>query len=160
MRSVLVAAIVLVGCAQGAPAPAVDVEADKAAIRTALANVAAAHNAADAEAWASGTTDDLVLMPDGAPSVTGRAAILEWINDFYAAFRVSEMTSEAVEIEVVGDWAYSRDHFSATLTPVAGGEPMRMDGKEIVIWRRETDGAWRASRVIFNSNVPAAPSSP
>ena len=154
MRTSIIAALLLTACGGGSPSGAIDAEADKAAIRAALVGVSAAHNAGDAETWASYGTEDIVLMVDGGPSVTGRAAILEWITAFYAANRVSDMTSEAVEIEVAGDWAYSRDHFSATLTPRAGGEPMRMDGKEIAIWRRQPDGGWKAARVIFNSNVP------
>lgn len=159
MRSSILAALLFTGCAGGAPYEAVDTEADKAAIRAKLAEVVAAHNAADAESWARVAAEDIVLMVDGGPSIIGRAAILEWIRGFYAANRVSNMTAEAVEIEIAGDWAYSRDHFRAMLTPLAGGEPVRMDGKEIAIWRRQPDGAWNASRVIFNSNIPPAPPS-
>jgi uncharacterized protein (TIGR02246 family) len=153
MRSRIVAVLLLTACAGGPPA-AGDTEADKAAIRAKLATVVAAHNAANAEAWANVAAEDIVLMVDGGPSINGRAAILEWIKGFYAANKVSDMKAEAVEIEIAGDWAYSRDHFSATLTPAAGGKPLRMDGKEIAIWRRQPDGAWHASRVIFNSNIP------
>jgi uncharacterized protein (TIGR02246 family) len=132
-------------------------DTDRAAIRSTLAAVGAAHNAHDAETWASYATDDIVLMVDGGPSVIGRKAIIEWVKGFYAATRISNMTARAEEIEIAGDWAYSRDHFSATLTPSGGGAPVLMDAKEIAIWRRQPDGAWRASRVIFNSNIPPAP---
>lgn len=145
--------LLLTACAGGQPA-ASDTDADRAAIRARLATVAAAHNAADAETWANTATKDIVLMVDGGPSINGRAAILEWIKGFYAANKVSDMKTEAVEIEIAGDWAYSRDYFSATLTPAAGGKQLRMNGKEIAIWRRQPDGEWRASRVIFNSNLP------
>ncbi len=154
MRPRLVAILLLTGCTGGAPPATVDVEADRAAIRARVAEAVAAHNAADAEAWASVTADDFVLMVDGAPTIQGRAEILEWISEFYATNTVSDMTAEPVEIEVAGDWAYYRGHFSAMLTPSAGGEPVPLDGKEIVIWRRQPDGAWLASRAIFNSNLP------
>ena len=153
MRFGVLTMLLLTACAGGAPA-ASDTEADKAAIRAKVAAVVEAHNAADAEAWAKVAAEDIVLMVDGGPSIHGRTAILEFIKGFYAANKVSEMTADAVEIEIAGDWAYSRDHFSAMLTPAAGGKPVRMDGKEIVIWRRQPDGAWHASRVIFNSNIP------
>lgn len=159
MRSRIMATLLLTACAGGTPPATVDVEADKAAIRARIAEAVAAHNSADAEAWASLSSDDIVFMVDGGPSISGRAAILEWIREFYAANRVSNMTAEAIEIEIAGDWAYSRGHFSATLTPPAGGAPTRMDGKEIVIWQRQPDGAWLASRAIFNSNIPLEPPS-
>jgi uncharacterized protein (TIGR02246 family) len=155
MRFRLLPMLLLTACAAGQPAGS-DTEADKAAIRARLDTVSAAHNAADAEAWANTATEDIVLMVDGGPSISGRAAILEWIKAFYAANKVSDMKAEAVEIEIAGDWAYSREQFSATLTPAGGGTARRMDGKEIAIWRRQPDGVWRASRVIFNSNLPPA----
>ncbi len=154
MRSHILVTVFLVGCAGGTSFPAVDVEADKAAIRAQIADAVAAHNAADAEAWANVSAEDIVFMVDGGPSISGRAAITDWIREFYAANRVSDMTAEALEIEIAGDWAYSRDHVSAMLTPPAGGEPVRLDVKEIVIWRRQADGTWRAWRSIFNSNTP------
>lgn len=159
MRFRIIAVLVLLGCGGAAPSPAVDVEADRAAIRAEIASAIAAHNAADAEAWATVSDESIIIMVDGGPSVQGRAAILEWIRAFYAANRISDMSGEAVEIEIAGDWAYSRGHFSATLTPPAGGAPTRMDGKEIVIWQRQPDGAWLASRAIFNSNIPLEPPS-
>ncbi len=156
MRSRIIATFLLAGCAGGAT-PTVDVEADRAAIRAKVAEAVAAHHAADADAWASVTTDDFVLMADGSPTVTGRAAILEWIKAFYAANTISNMTIEPVEIEIAGDWAYYRGRISATLTPKAGGTPVPMDAKEIAIWRRQADGTWLASRAIFNSNLPPQP---
>lgn len=153
MRCRVLTILLLTACAGDSPAVR-DSEADKAAIRAKLADVVAAHNAADAEAWANVAAEDVVIMVDGGPSITGRAAILEFIKGFHAANKISGMKAEAVEIEIAGDWAYSRDHFSATLTPTAGGKPQPMDGKEIVIWRRQPAGAWQASRVIFNSSLP------
>jgi uncharacterized protein (TIGR02246 family) len=132
----------------------IDMETDRAAIRAKLADIVAAHNAADAEAWASATSDDIVLMVDGGPSVTGRRGIIEWVKAFYAANRISNMATHVEEIEIAGDLAYTRERFTATLTPSAGGASVRMDGKEIGIWRRQPDGQWRVSRAIFNSNVP------
>jgi ketosteroid isomerase-like protein len=52
----------------------VDSEADRAAIRARMASIVAAHNAGDAETWASAATEDIVLMVDGGPSVIGRRA--------------------------------------------------------------------------------------
>ncbi len=158
MRFRIIAVLVLLGCGGAAPSPAVDVEADRAAIRAEIASAIAAHNAADAEAWATVSDESIIIMVDGGPSVQGRAAILEWIRAFYAANRISDMSGEAVEIEIAGDWAYSRNHFTATLTPTAGGEPGRLDAKEITIWRRQPDGGWKAARSIFNSNLPPQPS--
>jgi ketosteroid isomerase-like protein len=76
------------------------------------------------------------------------------VKAFYAANRISNMTAEPVEIEIAGDWAYTREHFTATLTPSDGGSAILLDAKEIDIWRRGPDGEWRVSRAIFDSNTP------
>jgi ketosteroid isomerase-like protein len=41
---------------------------------------------------------------------------------------------------------------TGTLTPKAGGERASVNAKEIGIFRREPDGAWRLWRLIGNSN--------
>lgn len=129
-------------------------EADVAAIRVRLAEVVEAHNTGDAVRWANLATEDAVFMPEGGPTVTGRSALLEWINAFYATARISNMRAEAIEIIVAEDWAISRDYFTASLTPSNGDPATVLDGKEIAVWKRQRDGSWRAARVFYNTNPP------
>lgn len=143
--------LLVASCAAPSQDRAADTQADVTAIRAALQEAGAAHAAGDAGRWAGLFTTDGVLLPEGAPAVTGRDSLTAWIGTLYNANNVT-MTIEADEIEVAGNWAFSRDRFSGTLTPKAGGASVPMVGKEIVIWRREADGGWKAARVIFNSN--------
>lgn len=148
--------LVVTAAAAACRQPAADTQADVAAIQAAIQEAAAAHGAGDAARWAGGFTGDGVLLPEGAPTVTGRDSLAAWIGALYNANQVT-MTIEPLEIEVAGDWAFSRDRFSGTLTPKAGGAAVPMVGKEIVIWRRQADASWKAARVIFNSNQSPAP---
>ena len=50
-----------------------------------------------------------------------------------------------VELRVLGDWAYLRNHIELTVTPPSG-EVMRRSGYTLTILRKEPDGRWRLAR--------------
>jgi uncharacterized protein (TIGR02246 family) len=53
--------------------------------------------------------------------------------------------AEIEEIEILGDWAWIRNHIEMTVTP-PGGEAIRRSGYTLTILRREADGRWRLFR--------------
>ena len=53
--------------------------------------------------------------------------------------------SEIREIEVLGDWAWVRNHIDLTLTP-RGGEPLHRVGYTLTILKKGQDGRWRLYR--------------
>jgi uncharacterized protein (TIGR02246 family) len=52
--------------------------------------------------------------------------------------------SEIQEIEVLGDWAYIRNHVTMTITR-PGAAPMQRKGYTLSILRKQ-DGRWRLAR--------------
>jgi uncharacterized protein (TIGR02246 family) len=56
-----------------------------------------------------------------------------------------EGTSEIVELRVLGDWAYLRNHIDLTVTPPSGAA-VRRSGYTLTIMRKERDGRWRLAR--------------
>src|SRR5262249_8079659 len=56
-----------------------------------------------------------------------------------------EGTNEIVELQVLGDWAFTRNRIDLTVTPPAG-EPMRRSGYTLTLYRKGTDGRWRLAR--------------
>lgn len=132
---------------------AADRQADVAAIRSIMQEAMAAHRAGNSERFADLFTEDGVLLPDGAPAVSGRASIAAWARTFFDAYR-SAPTIEPVEIEIAGDWAFAHDAISGSLTPKAGGAAIELNAKEVAVFRRQPDGSWKVARVIFNSNNP------
>jgi uncharacterized protein (TIGR02246 family) len=50
--------------------------------------------------------------------------------------------SEIQEIQVLGDWAYLRNHISVTMTPLEGGKPTRRSGYTLTILHKEPAGNW------------------
>lgn len=71
-------------------------------------------------------------------------------DEFRATFesmRGSQVGGQATieEIEVVGDWAWIRNHIDLTVTPV-GGSPFHRSGDTLTILRKGPDERWRLFR--------------
>lgn len=113
----------------------------------------AAVNSGDAEAWADCFTDDGVQMPPYFAANTGNAAIRGWCKGFMSMFG-SQFSLTVEEVQVADEWAFERGLYEITLTPKAGGGPMKDKGKYITLYRRLADGAWKMARDIWNSDLP------
>lgn len=138
-----------------APGNTVDTEAnsaaDEAAIRNLIANTAAANNAADSLGWAAFFEDGAVYMPPGSPEVTTREGLLETAAAGFGSYAAAIAITPR-EIVVAGDWAFARTYVGGSVTPRAGGDPVPVDAKQIVIFHRQPDGVWKIARLITNPN--------
>ncbi len=132
----------------------VDVEADIAAIEEILDNYAFAMIAGDLDLWMSFYTDDTIKMAPDGPAAFGKEELRAMMKPLFDNFIFEEMNIFDVEIQVAGDWAFSRCNFTATMTPKAGGEPLYMDAKDLCTYKRQADGSWKIYWDCWNSNVP------
>ena len=112
------------------------------AIRAVVDTWFAATRSRDIETVLSLMTDDVVFMVSGQQPF-GRDA-------FAAAFEglanvAIEGTTDIVELQVMGEWAYLRNRIEMTVTPPNGAR-MRRAGYTLTIFRRETNGRWRLAR--------------
>jgi uncharacterized protein (TIGR02246 family) len=57
-----------------------------------------------------------------------------------------EGTSDILEIQVLGNWAYLRNHIEMTATPAAGGAALHRSGYTLTLMRKDQDGRWRLAR--------------
>jgi ketosteroid isomerase-like protein len=97
--------------------------------------------------------DSAVVLPPNAPAITGSSAIRQFWTGFLGTYNVDgRLISDDVQ-QSCADMAAERGHFTLTLTPKNGGLPMTDNGKYVVVWRK-TNGTWRASMDIFNSDMP------
>jgi uncharacterized protein (TIGR02246 family) len=121
--------------------------------RTREAHIAAL-NAGEADAWVACFAADAVQMPPNSPPNVGTDSIRVWSGGLLAAFR-PEFSLLPDEVRLAGaDWAFERGTYTITLTPKAGGEPIRDVGKYITIYQRQADEAWVMAHDIWNSNTP------
>jgi len=115
---------------------------DEQAIRSLVDRWMAATRAADLEAVLGLMTDDVVFSVPGQEPF-GKEA-------FAAASRgmagmTIEGTSEIVELQVLGDWAFVRTHIRLAVTPGTGAA-VRRSGYTLSILRKGGDGQWRIAR--------------
>ena len=145
------AAFLLTACA---PAPPPDTTAeDTAAINQLRSDWTEAYNAGDIDGLVAMYADDYVDYPNNAPSTSGRAGARVKLEAQLTGMTASTVvTSE--ELQLLGDHAFDRGTFKATLVPDAGGDPVLVDGRYFVILRREADGSWRIARSVDNTPVP------
>jgi uncharacterized protein (TIGR02246 family) len=124
----------------------------RAAIEAANAKFSEAYARGDAKALSAMYTSDAIAFPPDSEMIRGNEAI----GEFWKTTRDSGVQSAAlttVDVERSGDVAYEVGKVSLTIRP-AGKEPTTAVAKYVVVWKLQTDGAWKLHRDIWNS-VPA-----
>ncbi len=112
----------------------------------------AALNAGDATGWAACFDTDAVQMPPNQPPNVGTERIQAWTHGFLAAFR-AEFSIVPHDVELAGaDCAFERGSYDISLTPAAGGDPLRDRGKYLTIYRRQPNHEWLIAHDIWNSD--------
>ena len=128
-------------------------DADRKAFDTIRAVEIAAFSSGDVGKLAALWTDDILLLAPNDPPVSGKEAVRVWVLRMHEQFKIRGTYKSAEIVEVRGDVAVEWMTFNLTLQPIAGGEPMVEDGKGIHVYRRQSDGSWKISLDIWNSNA-------
>ena len=115
---------------------------DERAIRDLVATWMAASKAGDQDTVLGLMTDDVVFMVPGREPF-GKAAFAA-ASKGMEGVRI-EGTSDIVELQVLGNWAYLRNHLNVTITP-PGGSPTTRSGYTLTILRKDASGRWRLAR--------------
>jgi len=139
----------LAGCQ--APPPGLT-EQDRQAIQAVSDSFTQRMMAGDHAGVAALYTSDGMVMPPNGPTVTGPAAIAQFMGGF------PKMTSFQLANEVIegrGDMAYIQGRYSMSMEGLAPDS-----GKYVEIRHRQADGTWPIAMDIFNSDVPLPPPPP
>ncbi|HKQ15867.1 MAG TPA: SgcJ/EcaC family oxidoreductase [Steroidobacteraceae bacterium] len=118
-----------------------DTRADEQAIRKLIDDWMQASAQGDLDKVLSMMSDDVVFMTAGREPFGKKefAAQSQGMKDI----RI-EGVAKPVEIKVLGDWAYLRNHIDLTMTP-KGGQPMKRSGYTLTILQRQS-GRWVITR--------------
>jgi uncharacterized protein (TIGR02246 family) len=117
-------------------------DSDEHAIREVVDTWMEASKAGDTATVLDLMTDDVLFMTPGREPF-GKdqfGAASESMRDVKMDGR-----AEIREMEVLGDWAWIRNHIDLTVTP-ASGEPVRRSGYTLTILRKCADRKWRLFR--------------
>ena len=126
-----------------------DLNADLQAILAVDESGDAAVTAGDVEGEISRFSEDGIYMWPDAPAVEGRTALRAWFTDLFERVEI-ELDNKTDEVEIHGDWAYTRGRSKAIIRPKDGGAARTVHGKYINILRRQPDGSWKITRRIRN----------
>jgi ketosteroid isomerase-like protein len=140
--------LALPGCASPR-AGGSDRNADLQAILVIEESGDAAVSAGDVDGEVARFAEDGIYMWPDAPEIVGRAAIRAWFSDLFERAEI-ELDNRTDEVEICGDWAYTRGHSKAIIRPKDGGAAQTSQGKYINIFHRQPDGSWRITRRIRN----------
>lgn len=111
----------------------------------------AAQDAGDPDGCVSFWSEDGVLMPPNAPSVSGRQALRAWYEEAFKQFEF-KFTIEYEQAEETGDWAFARGRYSGSIIPRAGGEAIQDRGKILEVLKRQADGTWKMASHMWSSD--------
>jgi uncharacterized protein (TIGR02246 family) len=130
-------------------------EPDVKSIRKLEDKAREAAKAKDLDRYVSFYADNAVLLWPGAPMVTGRAAIREFMRVFFSMrdFSLSFETAQ-VEVSRAGDFAYTCGTNKVTLMD-PNGKKMKDSGKYLTVYRKQSDGTWKVVADMGNSDLPA-----
>jgi uncharacterized protein (TIGR02246 family) len=115
---------------------------DEQAIREVVETWLRASRSGDTATVLSLMTKDVVFMVPGREPFDREA--FEAAADAQGAPQI-DGTNEIMEIQVLGDWAFTRNRIDLTITP-STGDPTRRSGYSLTLFRKEADGRWRLAR--------------
>jgi ketosteroid isomerase-like protein len=151
----------LVACFVGLPgcnlqvgqAPPPDTRAaDEVAVRAASAEWAKVAAAKDLEKTLSYYADDASMFPPNMPVVTvSDARRKAWTALFAPADMVFANAATKVEVAKSGDLAYEIGTFQESFKDDKGN-PVKLVGKYVVVWKKQPSGQWKAIVDIFNTD--------
>jgi uncharacterized protein (TIGR02246 family) len=112
---------------------------DESAIRDLVDTWSTATTDRDRDTVLSLMADDVVFLVPGQKPF-GKKEFAEAFDNLRSIG--IESKSKIEELEVIGDWAFMRNHLSMTVTPEGGGAQTRRSGYTLTIFRREANRRW------------------
>ena len=149
ITGVALAATVLValGACDQAPqkAPVIDAAAVEKELRGIETQWNADYNSRNVDAVMGHYAEDAAIANPGtqlaAASESRRAAITQFLAD--PNLKIS-FESDRVQVAKSGDLAYTRGHFTMQGTDPATKQPRTDSGNYLTVWKKQTDGSWKA----------------
>ena len=124
---------------------------DVAAINQFVQDSAALILAADWDKYFEMFDDDIVMMPPGAPTVSGKADAKTFAQEFP---HITALTFKVDDIEGRGDFAAAWGRLALTVDTENG--PQSDTGTWCATYRHGEDGNWRQVWDMWNSDIAPA----
>jgi ketosteroid isomerase-like protein len=133
-----------------------DNQADIKAINNWTENYMAGIKTADVERLLSQESDDIFYLPPNQPIVSGKEAARKWLVAYFEYF-IPEEKLNLQQVEIKGDYAFVRGNYTWLAKAKQGGQEFKDNGKFMDIFKRQTNGDWKCTHSIWNSDNPNQP---
>jgi ketosteroid isomerase-like protein len=139
---------------KGQAAPAGQTKEERA-IRAADAKGLKAAQAKDVEGATFNYADNASWLPPNAPIAEGKDAIRAGWSQLLAApgFSIDWQITK-IEISRSHDLAYTLYTYQLNMQG-ADGKPIADRGKDLAVWKKQSNGTWKIVTDTFNSDLPA-----
>ena len=126
---------------------------DESAVKNWVKTMFKSMGEGDFEKFCKACTDDVILYPPNLHPFYGIEAMKKLTKPWFETY---VMTHEITEIQVKTDsyTAYAFSQYIDTITPKKGGDAQVTQNKAIYVLRREPDGSWKATDIMWNRNLP------
>ena len=155
MRTTSVSLLLLIVLGPGACARQADTAAEERVIRDLDKKWVQAVAAKDTMTIGSIYAEDGEFLPQGAPRVTGRAAIRSaWAQLFKAPNLALTFEPTRVVVSSAGDLVYETGTYRLAMDGPKG-QRIEDAGKYVVAWKK-VNGEWKVQYDIYNNDKPTA----
>jgi uncharacterized protein (TIGR02246 family) len=137
----------------GPPAVCSSDAAQVRAVRAVATGIVTADNARDLERVLGFYASDAILLPPGEAPVAGIEAIRPRYIALFEGF-MPEIEARVDEACVSGEVAFVRGHNGGRLKARGAGPSRPLDDAYLMLLRRNTDGAWRISHLMWHRAGP------
>jgi ketosteroid isomerase-like protein len=146
------AVLLIYACAP--PEPAVDIEAETAALRAAADAYHVAAEAADIEGFVDLNANDVLIMPPNAPNIESTEGARSMVTAFteLPGFQVRFETVK-VEVAASGDMGYTLANGEMSHQG-PDGETVEDRIRDFHLWKKDAEGSWKVAIDIWNSELP------
>jgi uncharacterized protein (TIGR02246 family) len=110
----------------------------------------------DVDALCAHYADNAALMGPGMPAAIGKDAIRAALRQMVAdpAFALT-FEARRVEVSKSGDIGFSEGSYKMTMTDPTTKKPIADKGSYVTVYRKQSDGTWKAVSDIATSEIPA-----
>ena len=153
MSWLVVGFVAMAGSMAGFAHAASPKSADEAAIRAQSTSWEKAYNGGDAKGVAALYAEDALLLPPGAPAVSGRAAILEYFTKDIVGSKAAGavfVLSPKTDVGVSGAMGWESGTYKVTVKGAV------VETGKFLSVSRKTGGKWLYLRDTWNADTPPA----
>jgi uncharacterized protein (TIGR02246 family) len=156
--AVVSGALILASCSSASSSPKPDVDADRAAVRSAVeAYLKGMLPPGDVAGMLSPFADSAHYLAAGEPTFKGREPIRSFFQSYVDAFTLGPTTYTIHDVRVSGDLAVAVVAATEEFTDKKTGVTYREDFKGLSVLTRQPGGSWHIIYHTYNSDHPTPP---